>query len=595
MPKNFGSIKKQLIFTNLAVVFPLLLLYVILLQHVFRTSTQRVNQSQLDVLEERGVSIRENQEEMIRILNVLSADSEFNKVVSQKEKAEDYDYIENNRIIQSKRLLVSSFFYNRQYLMMVLCSNGSNYYDSSLDYRKDTVTLADLKGEEWCRQLYGENTSEVCLLPAYRSEILSGLFSEDTLFAVQKLHNLNSGRDIGLLILAADQDTWVGSGLNSQEEDRETWILDENGVLIYPSVSEAEAKKLWEDSDSGYITGSDGWFLKERDDGENIVYYSDVPGKGWILMTSYPKQYGLPGYTLMVALLGLATMAVLALVLIYNCNYIGRKIKGINENILEVTGGNLHARIQGNYEREFRELCDNFNQMLDRIEELMGQLEQKEREKYALEFQSLSLQINSHFLHNTLAAIRFMIEIGEYSDADRTLVAFSRLLRKSFSDSRSLISVGEELDMTTNYLELMSVRYQNRFEWEITAAVDKKRVGILKNTIQPLVENSISHGFNVKQEKGHIRIRVYFEEPDLIIEIEDDGVEADLEKINSCIHRKGEEEKQRQLHSIGLSNVQQRLEHHFGSGYGLSAERNASGGVTFRVRMPKISLAECVE
>ncbi len=61
-------------------------------------------------------------------------------------------------------------------------------------------------------------------------------------------------------------------------------------------------------------------------------------------------------------------------------------------------------------------------------------------------------------------------------------------------------------------------------------------LGILKNVIQPLVENSISHGFNMKDDMGHIVICAYRIKESVIIEVEDDGVGVDLEKINNSIH-----------------------------------------------------------
>ena len=185
-----------------------------------------------------------------------------------------------------------------------------------------------------------------------------------------------------------------------------------------------------------------------------------------------------------------------------------------------------------------------------------------------------------------------MIQIGEYQDADRTLIAFSKLLRKSFADSRRITSLKEELEMVEEYMELMSLRYQGRFLWRISVTVDKNKIGILKNTIQPLVENSISHGFNMKEDTGHIQIRVYQEKDSVIVEVEDDGVGADLDKINTCIHNQYIPKVRDQFSEIGLSNIQMRITRNFGEEYGLTASLNQSNGVTLRMKLPLIGFYE---
>ncbi len=72
--------------------------------------------------------------------------------------------------------------------------------------------------------------------------------------------------------------------------------------------------------------------------------------------------------------------------------------------------------------------------MLDHIENLMKQLEKEEEEKHALEIQALQAQINPHFFHNTLVTIRFMIQMEEYNEADRALLAFFKITEKIFCE-----------------------------------------------------------------------------------------------------------------------------------------------------------------
>ena len=115
-------------------------------------------------------------------------------------------------------------------------------------------------------------------------------------------------------------------------------------------------------------------------------------------------------------------------------------------------------------------------------------------------------------------------------------------------------------------------------------------LGILKNLIQPLVENSISHGFNTKEEQGHIWIRAYSRNDKVIIEVEDDGVGADLERIKTCIESREVPQVKEQFSGIGISNIQMRIKRNFGENYGLYVFLNEKGGTTFQVEIPVLHL-----
>ena len=337
---------------------------------------------------------------------------------------------------------------------------------------------------------------------------------------------------------------------------------------------------------------SKGFFLGNVNGEYCHIRFADIEDTGWKMISYDPYKSGWSFYTILILVLGIGMLIAIVVIVFYNCNFISRRMKRLNKNILEVSKGNLKARVQDDYETEFQEICMNFNTMLDHIENLMRQLEKEEEEKHSLEIQALQAQINPHFFHNTLVTIRFMIQMEQYQDADRAILAFSKLLRKSFANSHRIIPLKEEVSMVEEYLELMLLRYPEGFQWNITIGEDVKNLGILKNVLQPLVENSISHGFNMKQGTGHIKIRAYRFHDTLIIEVEDDGVGVDLEKINDCIQKQQKLKDRNQLSSIGLSNIQMRIVRNFGKEYGLTVAVNPSGGVTFTMRLPLVNLGE---
>lgn len=582
------SIKKRVIFFDLLMILPLFLLFVILIMVVFRKNNYELNYSKLDVIEEKCNNIADRNVEIIKITNMLYLDPDINRLVSKKQKPVEYNYIEIQDKIQKKMLELTEMFPDGQYQILLLCDNGANFFQSSLVFFNDALSMEDIKYEDWYKEIE-KNQDMVFFLPRYRSPVLQKLFDEDTLFAVRNIHNLNSGRHVGMVIVAISKSIWGREVLKGEQSEEETMVIDQYRKIIFSSDKELYGTDVLNNSYYEKISQhTKGFFMGNVNKKYCHIRFSDIEGTGWKYITYEPYRRIWSIYVLLLFVLGGALVLELTAIVLYNCNFISERVNRLNKNILEVSKGNLKTRISDDYEIEFQELCQNFNMMLEKIEELMKKLEEEEKEKHALEIQALQAQINPHFFHNTLVTIRFMIQMEQYEEADKAILAFSKLLRKSFSYHQKMITIRDEMAMTEEYLELMNLRYRNKFRWSITIEEGIEELGILKNVVQPLVENSISHGFNMKQEMGHIWIRAYEREGAIIIEVEDDGVGGDLEKIYHYIENQEIPKAGEQFSGIGISNIQMRIFRNFGEEYGLSVVMNSSGGITFQMKMPVI-------
>lgn len=590
MKKYFNSVKKRVLFLDLLMMLPLFILFIVLTMVVFRKSNYELNYSKLDIIEERCSNIAKHNIEVVKITNMLYLNPEMNRLVSKKQRPEGYEYIKSRGQIQKKMLELTEAFPDRQYQLMFLCNNGASYYQSSLGFLEDTLTMEDIKEEDWYEEFGAENKG-IYFLPRYRSAVLQKLFKEDTLFAVRNVQNLNSGRNVGLIIVAISRNIWGEDSIKGKAVDENSMVIDQYRKIIYSSDESLYGTNVADNIYYQQIAeNTKGFFLGNVNEKYCHIRFSDIEGTGWKYITYEPYKRIRSIYVVLLLALGTAMFVVLMLIVLYNCNFISGRVNRLNQNILEASKGNLKTRVREDYEIEFHELFQNFNYMLERMEELMKQLEQEEEEKHALEIQALQAQINPHFFHNTLVTIRFMIQMEQYEDADKAILAFSKLLRKSFSYQQKIISIKEEMDMTEEYLELMLLRYHEKFQWKITIEEGIQNFGILKNTVQPLVENSISHGFNMKEEMGHIWIRAYQMDGTIIIEVEDDGVGVDMEKIQQCIRNQEIPKAKEQFSGIGISNIQMRILRNFGNDYGLAVFEHAAGGVTFRMKIPVIDL-----
>jgi LytS/YehU family sensor histidine kinase len=141
--------------------------------------------------------------------------------------------------------------------------------------------------------------------------------------------------------------------------------------------------------------------------------------------------------------------------------------------------------------------------------------------------QALRAQMNPHFIFNSLNSINMFILENNKLQASEYLSKFSRLVRLILQNSQeAFIPLERELEALKLYLELESLRFENKFEYKISVdgSVDTTVLKVPPLVIQPYAENAIWHGLMQKREKGHLEIELYAENQILFYKITDDGI-----------------------------------------------------------------------
>ena len=212
--------------------------------------------------------------------------------------------------------------------------------------------------------------------------------------------------------------------------------------------------------------------------------------------------------------------------------------------------------------------------------------------------ESLRMQLNPHFLFNTLNAISVMALKGERHGVVRTLTLLSDLLRVSLENKAQVVALRDEITFLERYLEIEEIRFKDRLTVRMELAPDTLDGEVPTLLLQPLVENAIRHGISRKPGVGEIVIRSYVERAargatvraengvtnrtTLVIEERDTGPGFTQVTENG---RTG----------IGLANTRARLEQLYGTGQALHLEDAPGGGALVRVRMPfRVALPEGV-
>ena len=195
-------------------------------------------------------------------------------------------------------------------------------------------------------------------------------------------------------------------------------------------------------------------------------------------------------------------------------------------------------------------LREKFRLQLERSEKekQVAEMKQKtaelQQQTTELEMQALRAQMNPHFIFNSLNSINMFILENNKQQASDYLSKFSRLVRLILQNSQEeFIPLDKELEALGLYLELESLRFEQRFEYRISVndEVDTTMVKVPPLIIQPYAENAIWHGLMHKKEKGHLEIEIYLEEKLLYCRITDDGIgrkkAAELQSKSSLTYK----------------------------------------------------------
>jgi two-component system, LytTR family, sensor kinase len=207
-------------------------------------------------------------------------------------------------------------------------------------------------------------------------------------------------------------------------------------------------------------------------------------------------------------------------------------------------------------------------------------LQEQEQLLLAAKIEALKSQINPHFLFNTLTSISSLIR--SQPDTARTLIVkLSALLRRLMRSHQHFVTLREELESIDEYLDIEVIRFGPKLRVRKDISPDTLDIVVPSMLLQPLVENSIKHGFARKVGPGVITIRSRRENSRAIIEVEDDGMGFMLERLDQPMSS-----------GIGLANVRERLAVIYGEHYQFQLTSEPGRGTSARIEIPELAAVQ---
>ncbi|MFI3174039.1 MAG: sensor histidine kinase [Bacillota bacterium] len=250
------------------------------------------------------------------------------------------------------------------------------------------------------------------------------------------------------------------------------------------------------------------------------------------------------------------------------------------------------------YEGDFCPISPTNIRLLERLWEMQNPSQIFEMNKRQAQYLALQNQINPHFLYNTLESIRseaLVCDIESIADMTEALATF---FRYTISKVENLVSVEEELENCAVYFQIQQYRFGERLNLStVYDFIDKDeifRCRLPKLSLQPLLENAIIHGTELKLEPGNLTIALELSPKRLLIRISDDGVgmdDATLAKLNGKFGRQSTmpSPAEERRGGLALVNVDERIRLLFGEEYGLHVFSHLGLGTDVEVHLPVVT------
>lgn len=412
---------------------------------------------------------------------------------------------------------------------------------------------------------------------------------------------------LGVLLLNIDLNAFSGAMEGYEEyNDGNTFLIGQDGVLTWfnPSISAPSFPKdralLSEMVENGQHV-----LRTKIDQRHTLLAYEKIPGTK-IFVAYIADLAVLLGRTYQIrnlCILLLFCIVIASFVISYYVTIsISDPIRQLVSVMKKAGAGTWTARYTNSGNDEITILGDRFNDMADKTNQLIEQvyLSEIKRQRILLSWKTAQLnammmQINPHFLYNTLDIIRWeaMYEAGGESTVTQMIEKFSRLCRMGMRTGSNTISLREGIEHATTYMDVINFRHNDKIKLTVDTQVDIDSTYIPQFMLQPIMENAVVHAFGDASKGCCIKILAYSKKHTLYIAVEDNGkgmTEEEKCRLESLLIKADVTEK-----SIGLINVHQRIQLFYGDEYRVSIFSKLGYGSRIEITLPVRDHSENME
>ncbi|RAV05170.1 sensor histidine kinase [Paenibacillus sp. YN15] len=526
---------------------------------------------------------------MLYLMNYFTVDQDILFLLKNL-AAEPYDrnreteeqFLNGNEVRKSISSLTAA---GQQSFVSIVLNNGmafTNYWG----YEYDPRLLLD---KPWVKE--SENTFG---LESYWAGVMPTVFSSEKArnpYQITSVRPLRGDRNAiyGYVVVTVMESLihQYFEGLPTRQEimllDREDRILShtDSGLIGSPFPEMRE------------VLSREGTPILQRGGIAYLVSEKEISIGGWKLVSLTPYKSAVAKINDIfqnVFLFQLVSFILFFLLLLVLLRAFTKPLVKLDKVALRVQQGDLEVRSSIRGQDEVGRLGKSFDQMLDRISDMIREITETQARKRKAELDMLQAQINPHFLFNVMNSIRMKVmRNGDRESADM-LSSLSKLLRMTIQDTGN-IPLHDEVETAIDYVLLMNMRQKQEVALEVDIAADVLMERVPRFVLQPLIENALIHGLN--QMEGTIYLHAKREEGAILIQVRDNGKGMDAAALEGLrrrmlgLHGEAEDRSEKRGFSgIGLANVYERMRMTFGSSFSMEIESEEGAGTCISMYLP---------
>ncbi|HJC58563.1 MAG TPA: histidine kinase [Candidatus Eisenbergiella intestinipullorum] len=571
-----SSISIKFLVTFLVVlIIPLLFLTQIFITRLHTILKNKEQNSIMEKVSIAGIQLDRIFSDMDRIAISLILDYRITDILKDASKAPSYEWFTSYKSFNSLLELLNSNA-DYQYGITVISHDGKLYH-SGASYNAllnaDSPILAFITGKNGNAAIF--------------NRALEGFDDNRVITLGRSVYE--KGNYLGTILVEVPVSILDKIMNPFEDQSTQIYVLEGNERILYssaevdqPEIPE-ELKEAIEKRDTSVkLDGTSYLFSQLPMDQKNLSVVSLVTADSVFRESSRVIR------NFITAFFALITAAIVGISLL--TSFFTKDIKKLNAEVSRFgneAGSDIELPVRS---------CDEVGQLTEgvifmsrRINRLLRQVQENERNKRILEFNSLQSQVNPHMIYNTLNTITYLAEIQNAENIREVSSSFAYLLR-SLSNQGEFITIGQELEYVRSFIAIKKYNLLCDIQTEYQVEPETQNCRILKLILQPIVENAIIHGFSDRMEEGLIVISVQRINGMIEIAVSDNGIGMDEELVQSVLN--GQEKYRNTFLRVGVKNIIDRLKLQYGDRTSFLINSAPGCGTTVHISFPEERMIE---
>ena len=523
-----------------------------------RTILMKQEKSSIENYLTQAVSNMDNQ---LRIYNNLSDYIAFNQQISHvvsHEYDSYYDMYNQFSNVLDPMLASLKYFHSDINQITIYTKNNVVKHNTTL------APITEIENEDWYKIIKGNND-----IHWFVSQ------DEKKVFCARNIPTLENNYEVGVLYVQVDYEKLFESFKQMNDSNYGIFIMDElgNNIFNFDQFEDPNKSRKMTFDEFNKGIGKENIYT--------IVTAHSV-NNNWTVSLYKPQKLIYESTNFMITGNVIAIMLLIVFSIIITSVLSKVMVSGLEKlraNMEEVEKGNMEITVKSNNEDEVGALIRGFEKMILQIKALIEDVYESRLIQKDYEMKALQAQINPHFLYNSLSLINWMALETDQEDISKITLSLSTFYRTALNKGKNILRVRDEIKNMRSYLDIQLMMHDHEFDVDVEIDECILDYNILNLILQPLIENAIDHGIDLKTDgRGGIKIIGKKQNDEIVLIVSDNGVGMSKEQAESILTNKS--------NGYGVKNVNERIKLYYGEQYQLKIESEIGIGTKVKVTIP---------